>query len=101
VDISLNRLDFKLDFPPAPISSHLIDSDLYTVNRMSTSSEEKKTGRHYPLYSTIRIKKSTLERLQKRGVFGESTDEVLSRVLTQLQEFEKLGYEVSKENRSQ
>jgi len=69
------------------------------VYRMSTLLE-KKTGRQYPLYSTIRIKRNTLERLQKRGVFGESTDAVLSRVLTQLQQFEERGYEVSRENRS-
>jgi hypothetical protein len=62
---------------------------------------EKKTGRQYPLYSTIRIKRNTLERLQKRGVFGESTDAVLSRVLTQLEEFEKRGYEIDQDGRSQ
>ena len=46
---------------------------------------EKETKKQYPLYSTIRVKKSTLARLQKHGASGTSIDSVLVSLLDQIE----------------
>ena len=51
---------------------------------------------NYPLFSTTRLRHSTLERLKKYGGYGFSIDDCVTTVLDKLER----GYEIPEDNRS-
>ena len=57
---------------------------------------EQNIKRNYPLFSTTRLKRSTLTRLKTYGKYGDSIDDCITTVLDKLER----GYEIPKDNRS-
>jgi hypothetical protein len=56
--------------------------------------------RDYPLHRTIRIRHSTLDRIKARNEkYGESVDYILNRILKQLEQYEKRGFEVKEKKK--
>ena len=55
---------------------HNILSRTYTIpeKKEKENEYEYKYERKYPLYGTIRLRKSTLERLKRYGRYGDSID---------------------------
>ena len=65
------------------------------TNQLDTEKrkEEDKYKRDYPLYSTTRLRKSTLSRLKQYGKYGTSVDEIVVMLLDRLK-----GKEIMEEN---
>jgi uncharacterized protein (UPF0371 family) len=65
---------------PAPYMLYMIHNDYIRIPGLDVIMSEQKT--------TIRVAKSTKERLKKRGEMGMSYDDALNHVLDQLEELE-------------
>jgi hypothetical protein len=67
------------------------------INQLETEKEEENNNykREYPLYSTTRLRRNTLERLKHHGRYGDSIDEIVVMLLDQLE-----GKEISEDLRS-
>ncbi|HZA62119.1 MAG TPA: hypothetical protein VE573_04550 [Nitrososphaeraceae archaeon] len=71
--------------------AHTLYKSVETENRK----EEDNYKRDYPLYSTTRLRKSTLSRLKQYGKYGTSVDEIVVMLLDRLE-----GKEIMEENRA-
>ena len=57
--------------------------------------------REYPLYTSIKIRRSNLEKIKGRATrFNQSIDDLISDMILKLDFYEGKGYEVKEENRS-
>ena len=66
------------------------------INPLETEKEkEQNYRRDYPLYSTTRLRKSTLARLKRYGKYGMSVDEIVVMLLDRLE-----GKEILEDNRA-
>jgi hypothetical protein len=53
----------------------------------------QKLRRQYPHFRTVRIRHANLEKIKGRNIrYGESVDDILTRLLIQLEYYEGLGY---------
>ena len=78
-------------------------SDMYLTNVKpeSTFTQRQKDRRQYPAIRTVRIRHVNLEKIKGRTVkYGESVDDILSRLLEQIEFYEKLGYQTPQEESS-
>jgi hypothetical protein len=41
--------------------------------------------REYPIYQTFRIRRTTLDRLKKRGISGQSVNDIIEEMLSELE----------------
>jgi hypothetical protein len=57
-----------------------------------------KGERAYPRYQTIRIQRSTVSMLKKRGISGDSLDTIINRLFKTVSEFKKRGYETTEKS---
>jgi len=60
-------------------------SRTYTIPGKKEKENEYEYERKYPLYGTIRLRKSTLERLKRYGRYGDSIDEIVVILLDRLE----------------
>jgi hypothetical protein len=65
------------------------------INPFDTEKEEDDYKCDYPLYSTTRLRKSTLSRLKQYGKYGMSVDEIAVMLLDKLEGREIPGDEKS------
>lgn len=65
------------------------------------TTQDIRYNRDYVLYCTTRLKRNTLDRIKTRSEkYGESVDEIVTRLLDQLEQFEKRGYAVSEDQKA-
>jgi hypothetical protein len=68
---------------------------------LSTQTTKEKFKREYPLYTSIKIKHSNLEKIKARATwFNQSIDELITDMILKLDFYEKHGYEVKEDQRS-
>jgi hypothetical protein len=57
--------------------------------------------REYPLYTSIKIRHSNLEKIKARATrFNQSIDDLITDMILKLDFYEKQGYETSEEQKS-
>jgi hypothetical protein len=57
--------------------------------------------RDYPLYTSIKIRKSNLEKIKARATrFNQSIDDLITDMIWKLHFYEKQGYDVKEDQRS-
>jgi hypothetical protein len=66
------------------------------------SKEEERIQRSYPLYKSVRIRDTNLEKIKARATrFNQTVDDLISDMIMKLDYYERIGYELpSKEERS-
>ena len=65
---------------------------------ISTQTTQETYKREYPLYTSVRIRNSNLEKIKQRATrYGQSVDDIITEMLNGL---EKQGYEVNESERS-
>jgi hypothetical protein len=68
---------------------------------LSTQTTKERYKREYPLYTSIKIRHSNLEKIKARATrFNQSIDDLITDMILKLDFYEKQGYETSEENRS-
>lgn len=82
-------------------------SDMYLANikpestLSQTKTQSQTYRRQYPHFRTVRIRHTNLEKIKGRSVrYGESVDDILTRLLEQLEYYERLGYSTPQEEGS-
>ena len=77
---------------PGPMSVSLI---MYKLAYTQTTQQAYK--RQYPLYKTVRIRNSNLEKIKSRATkYGQSVDDIITDILSQLE----TGYATPEDQRS-
>ena len=57
--------------------------------------------RGYPLYTSIKIRKSNLEKIKSKATrFNQSIDDLITDMILKLDSYERQGYETSEDERS-
>jgi hypothetical protein len=71
---------------------------MYTQN----ISKDERVQRSYPLYKSVRIRETHLEKIKSRATrFNQTIDDLISDILMRIDYYERLGYELpSKEEGS-
>jgi hypothetical protein len=71
---------------------------MYTQN----ISKDERVQRSYPLYKSVRIRETNLEKIKSRATrFNQTIDDLISDILMRIDYYERLGYELpSKEEGS-
>jgi hypothetical protein len=60
-----------------------------------TISKNEKILRSYPLYKSVRIRESNLEKIKARAArFNQTIDDLISDILMRIDYYERLGYEL-------
>ena len=68
------------------------------VTNIKPEAIESAYRRQYPTFRTIRIRNTNLDKIKKRAIkYGESVDDIVTHLLSQLEYYEHLGYETPKE----
>ena len=66
-----------------------------------TTPLQKAYKREYPLYTSIKIRHSNLEKIKARATrFNQSVDDLITDMILKLDFYEKQGYETSEDQRS-
>ncbi|HEU4446797.1 MAG TPA: hypothetical protein VFR94_19145 [Nitrososphaeraceae archaeon] len=66
-----------------------------------TSPGQKAYKREYPLYTSIKIRHSNLEKIKARATrFNQSIDDLITDMILKLDFYERQGYETSEDQRS-
>jgi hypothetical protein len=68
---------------------------------LSTQTTSEGYRRQYPLYTSIKIRHSNLEKIRARATrYNQSVDDLITEIILKLDFYEKQGYEVKEDQRS-
>jgi DNA/RNA endonuclease G (NUC1) len=68
---------------------------------ITTQTTQEAYKRDYPLYTSVKIRKSNLEKIKARAIrFNQSIDDLITDMILKLDFYERQGYDVKEENRS-
>ena len=68
---------------------------------IQTTPLQKAYKREYPLYTSIKIRHSNLEKIKARATrFNQSIDDLITDMILKLDFYERQGYETSEDQRS-
>jgi hypothetical protein len=63
--------------------------------------EKERIQRTYPLYKSVRIRESNLEKIKARATrFNQTIDDLIGDMILKLDFYERQGYETSEDQRS-
>jgi hypothetical protein len=73
-----------------------------STQTIPSQQQEKETyKRNYPLYTSVRIRNSNLEKIKARATrYNQSVDDLISDMIMKLEYYERQGYETLEAERS-
>ncbi len=74
---------------------------MYIQDISNPKEKHKEVQRSYPLFKTVRIKATNLDRIKQRATrYSQTIDDLVEDLLMKVDYYERIGYEMPAENKS-